>query len=265
MRQFNINQGVGHPLRQDDLEYMFESQKQVVKGLMSAYNLGSRDSFVISGCEIYNNFANNTYDVSAGFFCYGGEVMKVDAHSVSNNINFTNLVWAVVETNPGTKLSGNSLSNPLTYEDGSTVYPYKERKMELQAASGQAEKVDHQNVFYLNGTHGYKQPILANGSHNSSAPLRYRIYGSYLHVYGIVDNIFLTNSAVNLFTAPGYVKAYNASVKDITYFDQNPSSSAAIIEINGNREVEARYFDGSGGSATGQLHVNSWFPLEISI
>jgi len=85
MRQFNINEGVGHPTRQDDFEFMFEALKQAIKGLASAHKLGDRDSFIISGCNITHDTNNSVYDVTEGWFCHKGEIMKVDAHQVSDS------------------------------------------------------------------------------------------------------------------------------------------------------------------------------------
>lgn len=264
MRQFKINKGVGHPFRQDDLEYMFEAQEQIVKGLMSAYNLGSNDSFVISGCEIVNNTGNGTYDVSEGWFCFQGEIMKVDAHQVTNG--GSNYVWAVVETNPSTKLSGNSLINPLTYEDGSTVYPYKERKMEYQVSGSQAEKVIEESVFYLQYKSHWVE-VTYNAGSSSSSELLYRVYNNHLQFWGYIESLTLDNSGKSVagIDIPDYLTLPSgATVLIPVEFDGHPHNTGFVTYSPTIQELNAYTFDGTN-SYTGTLTVNVSIPLKQTI
>lgn len=256
MRQFNINDGVGHPFRQDDLQYMQEALEQATKGLTRITNL---DSFFIDGAEITEDTSQNQYDITDGWMVYQGEIMKVESHVISNQLS--SYTWAVVESNPGSKLNGNNLVNPLTYEDGSTVYVYKERKMEYQEDVGQSEQVkDPKRMDITN----WQDPVFQNNWQHGTPLLLYRRHLGHLEIVGEAVNNDPGNWSTPLvFELPSAYAArssqravfYNLNANDIVEGGTGLLSSAEDFFL-----TETNLISGNTASKL-QIQVNFRYPL----
>ncbi len=68
-------------LKNEDFTFLQDAFEDVLKGICSAYGIGQLDSFILSGCELTIN--PTTIDVAAGYVALGGEICKVDAHTVA--------------------------------------------------------------------------------------------------------------------------------------------------------------------------------------
>lgn len=81
--------GGGDPLFVDDLEFAQAGIVDAFTGLLSGFSNAALDSFILSGCVI--SYDGITYNITAGYVCFKGEICVVDAHSVSSPL-FWNLV-----------------------------------------------------------------------------------------------------------------------------------------------------------------------------
>lgn len=71
----------GDPLYVEDFEFLQDGIIDGFAGLLSGISNTALDSFILSGCVI--SYDGTTYNVTAGYVCFKGEVCKVDPHSVS--------------------------------------------------------------------------------------------------------------------------------------------------------------------------------------
>jgi len=81
--------GGGDPLFVDDLEFGQAGIIEALAGLLTGFSNTALDSFILSGCVL--SYDGITYNITAGYVCFKGEVCVVDAHSVSSPL-FWNLV-----------------------------------------------------------------------------------------------------------------------------------------------------------------------------
>jgi hypothetical protein len=114
-------------LRNEDFNRIDAAVREAFLGMCSAYGIGQSDSFVLSGCEITE--ANGVLSVAAGFIALGGEICKVDAHTVaehnagSDPAGYDNF-WLVAPTiDPGgtRPVEGGGTVNSWTYRKGKLV------------------------------------------------------------------------------------------------------------------------------------------------
>lgn len=71
------------PLELDDIRWEQDAVRDAFYGLISAFGIDPIDSFKLSGCDV--TISGSTYNCTEGYICLNGEVLKVDAHSISFN------------------------------------------------------------------------------------------------------------------------------------------------------------------------------------
>lgn len=96
-----IRSGSKLNLKNEDFTFMQDSFLDVLKGMATAYGIGQSDSYVLSGCDFTINAG--TISVAAGYIVLGGEICKVDAHSVAqydanNDPNGYDNFWVIAPT-----------------------------------------------------------------------------------------------------------------------------------------------------------------------
>lgn len=80
MNKLKTDNTGGVPFDWDDWRWEQEGVREAFFGILSAWGIDPSDSFIISGCT--STFNGLNYDISTGFIALGGEVYKVEAHSV---------------------------------------------------------------------------------------------------------------------------------------------------------------------------------------
>ena len=88
MDKINIYLG-GDPLYNDDILFLQDSIREAFKGMLAGISNTDGDSFILQGCVI--SYDGITYNITAGWICFKGEICKVDAHTVTAP-NFWNLL-----------------------------------------------------------------------------------------------------------------------------------------------------------------------------
>lgn len=91
-----INDG-GMPVELDDFEWLDAAYRDAWYGLISAFGITAPTSFKLSGCVVTVSNGGLTFTTTAGYICLNGEVLKVDAHSVTVTALHT-AKWILEET-----------------------------------------------------------------------------------------------------------------------------------------------------------------------
>lgn len=74
----------GFPFQLDDLRFVDDSVRNVLKGIMSAYGIAADESFILSGSGSTLNGGN--YDIATGYISLDGEILEVEAHSITTTL-----------------------------------------------------------------------------------------------------------------------------------------------------------------------------------
>lgn len=127
MNKFITTDNGGLPFQLDDLRFIDDSVRNAFKGILSAYGIDPADSFIISGCAVTSGFGGIVWDVAAGYISLDGEVLEVDAHSITKTLlpgeaHF----WQVVTSNDPAGLK--------TFQSTIGYNTYQIRKAQVTAA-----------------------------------------------------------------------------------------------------------------------------------
>ena len=95
MNKLDTSNNGGMPVELDDLEWLDTAYRDAWKGLLSAFGNTLPTSFKLSGCIV--TVAGNTYSWTAGYIALEGEILKVDAGSVTVS-NMHSAKWLLQET-----------------------------------------------------------------------------------------------------------------------------------------------------------------------
>lgn len=96
------------PFFLDDLGFIDTAVRDAFYGIMSAFGVDITDSFKLSGCVVSVN--GSTYQCSAGYISYQGEIFQVDAHSHTNVSGTVGFVPVITYDPFGNKLFLDSVS-----------------------------------------------------------------------------------------------------------------------------------------------------------
>jgi len=91
MDKLDTSNDGGMPLELDDIEWMDAAYRDAWYGLISAFGITAPTSFKLSGCVVTKN--GTIWTTTAGYICLEGEVLKVDAHSISVSNFYRMLIW----------------------------------------------------------------------------------------------------------------------------------------------------------------------------
>lgn len=122
MNKLNAQFNFPVPLEWDDFDWLQESVRNALYGLLSAFGITAEESFKISGCEVLCQ--GYEYTTTAGYISLEGEILQVDAHMTGLAIN-EYMVWQV-ESNYD--VNGEEIDI-----EGNTVQCYEVRKAKLVA------------------------------------------------------------------------------------------------------------------------------------
>jgi len=114
----------GVPFDWDDIDWMQESTRKALYGLLSAYGIDPEDSLIISGCNV--TIGPSVAITSAGYIMLNGEVLEVEAHSITYD-NSSPVVWRLLESDDVTGAEVDST--------GATVQCYQKRVAVLYQAT----------------------------------------------------------------------------------------------------------------------------------
>ena len=104
----------GFPLTLDDVRHLQNSIRDAILGLSAPYGTTIAGSYILSGCEYVVEPSPSTVDtIKDGWIVLGGEICKVNEHTVSKFIPGTKRLWVVEESNDANGLK--VLENGTTY------------------------------------------------------------------------------------------------------------------------------------------------------
>jgi hypothetical protein len=95
MNQLNLTYLGKMSFVQEDLKFMQDATLEAFKGLLSAFNMGSIDSFIISGI-VHSNSGGNNNSFTEGYVCLQGEIFYCPAQTM--NIALGNIRFGIAET-----------------------------------------------------------------------------------------------------------------------------------------------------------------------
>ena len=123
MKKLNLSNTGGHPFTSDDIEFLFDSFYEVIKGMLSPYSGITNDNIVLlSGCVITDLGSSFTH--TAGFIFYNEEVYYVPAKiTPQTKIGSGAFVY---------NFSSNYLApGTVTYQNGTTVNTWVDNYAEI--------------------------------------------------------------------------------------------------------------------------------------
>ena len=92
MNKLKTTDSGGMPLVLDDIRWHEAAVRDALYGIISAIGISAGDSFKLSGCQV--TVVGNIYTTTAGYICLNGEVLKVEAHSVTKTGGvFNTIIW----------------------------------------------------------------------------------------------------------------------------------------------------------------------------
>lgn len=198
MNKLNIMEGVGHPLRQDDFDFMQQCWSEGIKGLSSSYGTDEGSTYssqaviLLSGCQITD--IGTQYSISEGYLVYKGEIVKVDAHVVNKSVGDSNsdYAWVLTESNVG---------DPIIYSDATVHNVYKKRRVALEIYDSQIDYAIGKNLrtvisWLQSNVYGsYITIALKNGWVFNGREVGYAIIGFFrVSLRGSLDSSSLTDS-----------------------------------------------------------------------
>lgn len=251
MNKLVTNFNNGFSFRTDDLRWLTDSFTDSIQAFFSAFGGTAPNSYRLSGCNISIQHVY-TIVTTAGYIVLNGEVLKVDAHSVTVEAGHT-AKWDVEETNDvaGTKLDslGNShqcylvrkgklvdtvVSTPPTYMPYNAEFIHEKIKNLVNAT---------EEAWHYVGTFG--NPAFENGWENTGSnveDLRFKkTVDGRVQIEGHIRN---DNFSSLIFTLPeGYrptkyreIQTYLLSSTDVYY--------PVLVEITDTGNVQLFLLNG---------------------
>lgn len=236
----------GFPFVSDDLKWIQDANKEVIVDILKAFNLPSNINCILYGCEV--NDMGSYYSINPGAILLGGEVCKVDAHTVNKPSGILQNYWVydVQWDSQGLKV----------FEDGNSHNTYQITKAKvIKSLLGIAplniprlinlitNYAANNLVNYLEpkkyiGTPG--NPPFLNGFANNSvanSPLYfYKDLQNRVHLHGIIANVSqLQSNWMGLFQLPpGYrcPTYFNWIVPTVEYINGGYTESNQRIETD---------------------------------
>jgi hypothetical protein len=170
----------------DDFGWMQDGIKDAFTGILSTYGIDTGVPIILSGCEVTLNVPSLEISSTAGYISLDGEVLKVDAHTLSYTEEGGMISWRVVETDDPSGAEQDS--------NGNTVQCYQKRRAQL-VQPGSAPEVPYYEVktlvevmresmkvddLSLSAWHlqEYRSYISGSGLTVGSSDLRYIILGN---------------------------------------------------------------------------------------
>ncbi len=95
MNKLDTSNNGGMPIELDDLEWLDAAYRDAWYGFISAFGITAPTSFKLSGCVV--TVVGNIFTTTAGYLCLNGEILKVDAHSITTTALHT-AKWILEET-----------------------------------------------------------------------------------------------------------------------------------------------------------------------
>lgn len=124
----------------DDFGWMQDGIKDAFTGILSTYGIDTGVPIILSGCEVTLNVPSLEISSTAGYISLDGEVLKVDAHTLSYTEEGGMISWRVVETDDPSGAEQDS--------NGNTVQCYQKRRAQL-VQPGSAPEVPYYEVKTL--------------------------------------------------------------------------------------------------------------------
>ena len=125
MNKFITTDNGGLPIQLDDFRFIDDSVRGAFKGMLSAYGIDPADSFIISGCAVTDGGTN--WNIAAGYISLDGEVLEVDAHTVTKTlVGSEQHFWQIVTSNDPAGLK--------TFQSTISYNTYQVRKGNVVAA-----------------------------------------------------------------------------------------------------------------------------------
>lgn len=123
MNKFITSDNGGLPIHLDDLRFIDDSVRNVLKGIMSAYGIAADESFILSGAGSTLNGGN--FDIAAGYISLDGEILEVEAHSITTTLAPGEAhVWKLKTANDPAGLK--------TFESTASFDTYEVRQAEVE-------------------------------------------------------------------------------------------------------------------------------------
>ncbi len=244
MNKLKTTDNGGFPFVLDDIRWIDNAVRESFKGLVSSLGITATESFKISGCVVSN--VGSVYSWTGGYICLMGEIMKVEAGSVTTPMqpwqqNY-GLYWQldVIYDATGVKIFESGISYD-TYEirKGKLVYgvyptsqnggidymPHNAKYMhtkllELLTSQEILSKIITSELSekLLNSEENWKKAILLNNYSNQGSPFAEVSYKkdmlNMIHIKGLATKA--TPDYMAIFNLPiGYRPAEERNIGDI--------------------------------------------------
>lgn len=236
----------GFPLVNDDLQWIQDANKEVILDILKSFNLNPNTNCILYGCEV--NDMGTYYSINAGAILLGGEVCKVDAHTVNKPSGALQNYWIY-----DIQWDSNGLK---VFEDGNSHNTYQITKAKvIKSIFGLAplniprlinliaQYAANNLTNYLEtkryiGTAG--NPPFLNGFINSAtanSPLYfYKDLNNRVHIHGIIVNANqIQSNWITLFQLPtGYrcPTYFNWIIPTVEYINSGYTESNQRIETD---------------------------------
>lgn len=116
----------GFPLRLDDFRWLFEAEKEALKGIIKSL-IGDETSCKLYGCVVVDTEQGDVWTCTEGFIYMLNEIFYVPAHQIVDGTGNGNLTFQVDLTYDATGLK--------TFEDASQHDTYEYRRAKLSNGS----------------------------------------------------------------------------------------------------------------------------------
>jgi len=231
MNKLQTNYNGKMPFELDDLRWMDDAYREAFYALLSAFGIAPEDSFKLSGCVVTVN--GNVYTTTAGYISLNGEILKVNAHSITKSL-LHSVYWVL---DVAYDIAGNEI-----FEDGNSHDTYEVRTAKLATGITQlpinvmmynadylSDKIAsiiplEENWHYIGGAN---EPVFENLWTNSpqERPLRFKKdINNYVHIEGVaIDGTM----GFGIFTLP---VGYRPSVS-LDFIVKSSDSSGFVVGV----------------------------------
>jgi hypothetical protein len=205
MDKLQTNYNGRMPFDLDDIRWEQDAVRDAFYGFISAFGIDPTESFKLSGCVV--GVVGTTYTTTAGYICLNGEILKVEAHSVTvAPLKTAKWSLSVSYDSAGTEV----------FEDSTTHDTYEKRRGVLIETESEIPPtyMEYDAPYLIDVIHAYEdwhevgesgEPTMetdwSNKSGEDTAAFRLDNNG-VVHIKGTVTG---TNAEGNIFTLPvGY-------------------------------------------------------------
>lgn len=263
----------GLDLFHDDIRWNDTSYRSAFFGILKAYNIGTNENFIVSGCEPTLVTGVNVV-ITAGYIFLNGELLEVEAQTIvdGGTLDLYTYVKAITYNSGGDRVLKTTPSTVQTWQKNrgivtASTSPVLTTELDVINGDRLQDKIEQLLGFVTDTWHevgAAGEPVYGVGwaayTGESSEPLKFR-----LSKLGVLELTGLANSSSNLtiiFTLPvGYRPLNLIRIGISGYSSANSEMKNYRLHITTNGQVVL--YNPVPDTVTDPLIFNHSIPLDV--